>query len=373
MSVILYSTCSPILPGCTLTDGYGGFMPDGYYSNGVNWAIVSGGLGVITSYGSCTLPPTTTTTSTSTSTTTTAAPPPPGTVYILSDVGCSGITTLYVTGNINPVVNKYYKPTSVTGSVIFNGSTCFECIGTIIDTAVYTDLVFGSEFLDCSCVTTTTTVAPLTAYTLYYSSVSALDACTTTNSITVYSSCNPIIAECELWYDAAGTVIADEYFYSDHAIDTVYEMHGHHFFGTGVVALASSCITTTTTAPPYDVLIEFFGEVVSSSFNVTGYVVSGTVADNMTWDGLINTYTGLNCTGVPSAADVPFSLSFSIGNTAGYLTHDLAITSSSGISRSKIVVLDLLSPATSITSNNQDITIGGTIYRIQGYGLCNLI
>jgi hypothetical protein len=245
MSVVLYSTCSPILPGCTLTDGYGGFMPDGYYSNGVNWVIVSGGLGVITSYGSCTPPPTTTTTSTST--TTTAAPPPPGTVYILSDVGCSGITTLYVTGNINPVVGKYYKPTSVTGSAVFNGSTCFECIGTIVDTAVYTDLVFGYEFTDCSCTTTTTTVAPLTAHTLYYSSVSAADACSTTNSITVYTNCDPIISGCEFWYDAAGTVVAGEYFYSDHATNTVYEMYVNHFFGTGVVASVSSCTTTTST------------------------------------------------------------------------------------------------------------------------------
>jgi hypothetical protein len=58
MSVILQSTCSPILPGCTLLDGYGGFMDDGYYSDGVNWALVTGGQGLITSYGSCTtIPP----------------------------------------------------------------------------------------------------------------------------------------------------------------------------------------------------------------------------------------------------------------------------------------------------------------------------
>lgn len=240
MSVLLQSTCSPIIVGCVLNDDGGGFAPDGYYSNGVKWYIVSGGLGVVTSIGNCT-PPTTTTS------TTTVAPPPPGTVYILSDVSCGGSTTIYVTGNIYPVTGKFYKPTSVSAPVLFDGATCYECTGSLIDTAVNTDLVFGSEYTDCSCTTTTTTAPPLTPYTLYYSNVSAEDACTTSNSITVYSSCSPLAANCLLWEDAAGTIVADAYFYSDHVGDTVYEMYVSSFIGTGEIATVSSCTTTTST------------------------------------------------------------------------------------------------------------------------------
>lgn len=131
--------------------------------------------------------------------------------------------------------------------------------------------------------------------------------------------------------------------------------------------------TSTTTPPPYDVLLEFFGEVVGLSFNVTGYVVYGTVADNMTWNGLINTYTSGSCAGIPASGDVPFTLSFSIGNTAGYLTHDVAIAPYTGINTSKIVGLDLASPSTTITLPSEDITVSGTVYRIQGYTVCNPI
>jgi hypothetical protein len=240
MSVLLQSTCSPITIGCVLEDGYGGVMPDGYYSNGVSWYVVTGGAGVVTSQGSCT-PPTTSTT--------TAAPPPPGTVYIFSDVSCGGSTTVYVTGDIYPVVGKFYKPTSAAAPLIFDGSACFECTGSLLDTAVYSDLVFGTEYTDCTCdTTTTTTAAPgdLIPYTLYYSSVSGEDACTTSNSITVYSSCSPLVAECLLWYDIAGTVVADEYFYADQANDILYSMYVTHFLGTGEIFSVSSCATTTT-------------------------------------------------------------------------------------------------------------------------------
>lgn len=60
MSTFLQSTCSPIDIGCVLEDGYGGFVPDGYYSNGVTWYLVSGGSGLVIDLGPCV---TTTTTS----------------------------------------------------------------------------------------------------------------------------------------------------------------------------------------------------------------------------------------------------------------------------------------------------------------------
>jgi hypothetical protein len=142
---------------------------------------------------------------------------------------------------------------------------------------------------------------------------------------------------------------------------------------TTTTSTSTSTTTSTTTAVPYDVLLEFFGEVVGLSFDVTGRVVYGTVADNMTWDGLIDTYTSNTCAGIPDSSNVAFTLSFSIGNTAGHLTHDIAVAPYTGINTSNIISLNLLSPSTIITTNNQDITVGGTVYRIQGYGLCNPI
>lgn len=68
MAISFQSTCSPVTIGCILEDGYGGFVPDGYYSDGLNWYLVTGGSGEVTSSGSCTTttttepPPTTTTT-----------------------------------------------------------------------------------------------------------------------------------------------------------------------------------------------------------------------------------------------------------------------------------------------------------------------
>jgi len=173
--------------------------------------------------------------------------------------------------------------------------------------------------------------------------------------------------------DAATTIKAQSYGTCTNYLYLVIAGRTTTTTTTTLIPPTTSTTTSTTTIPPYDVLLEFFGEVVDLSFNVTGYVAYGTVADNMTWDGLINTYTSGSCAGIPASSNVAFSLSFSIGNTAGYLTHDVAVAPYSGINTSKIVGLNLLSPSTTITSNNQDITVGGTVYRIQGYNLCNPI
>jgi len=101
MGLNAFSSCSPLILGCTLYTDSGLTTPvaDGIYSDGVNTYTVSGGAGLITATGTCptttttttttTLAPTTTTTTTTTTTeaptttttttTTTVAPPPPTT------------------------------------------------------------------------------------------------------------------------------------------------------------------------------------------------------------------------------------------------------------------------------------------------------
>jgi hypothetical protein len=104
--------------------------------------------------------------------------------------------------------------------------------------------------------TTTTTTTTLTPISLFYSSISVEDVCTTTNTVTVYTNCDPIVANCLFWYDAAGTIIADEYFYSNHTTGAVYEMYVTHFFGTGEVAVVSSCTTSCTDCYRWQWVIE---------------------------------------------------------------------------------------------------------------------
>lgn len=54
-STTYYTTCSPIIVGCTLyiNPGFTTFAPNGYYSNGVNVFQVTGGAGVVSNITNC--------------------------------------------------------------------------------------------------------------------------------------------------------------------------------------------------------------------------------------------------------------------------------------------------------------------------------
>lgn len=246
MATSFQSTCFPIIVGCILEDGYGGFVVDGYYSNGVNWYLVTGGSGEVTATGSCT--------TTTTSTTTTLAYNSFLLAYSASTGGdaCSNYPTLFTnTYYTDPAINYlsndviiYQDPglTSPAGDGYYSDGTHYWI------TSSFSGDLQSQTLCPGVTTTTTTTIDPgaLTPYTLHYSSISGEDACTTSNYTTVYSSCNPLSAECLLWYDAAGTVVADEYFYADQANNILYEMYVTHLLGTGEIYAVSSCTTTTT-------------------------------------------------------------------------------------------------------------------------------
>jgi hypothetical protein len=77
---------------CTLlTSAGGGYVPNGYYSNGTTWYYVEGN-GYINNTGTCTAPP--------------PPPPPPPTIYYYDYVRCTGarayeapIFTVQITGD----------------------------------------------------------------------------------------------------------------------------------------------------------------------------------------------------------------------------------------------------------------------------------
>lgn len=121
---------------------------------------------------------------------------------------------------------------------------------------VVTTTTTSTSTSSTSTSTTTTTTTTLTPISLFYSSISVEDVCTTTNTTTIYTSCDPIVANCLFWYDAAGTIPADEYFYSNHDTGAVYEMYVTHFFGTGEVAIVSSCTTSCTDCYRWQWVIE---------------------------------------------------------------------------------------------------------------------
>jgi len=93
---------------------------------------------------------TTTTTTTTTSTTTTTTTSEPILVYRLSNIACGGDAEIYVTGDIVPTLNKFYKASSVSFPYL-NGSRCLQYTGTETKSPDATDVVFGSEFITCGC------------------------------------------------------------------------------------------------------------------------------------------------------------------------------------------------------------------------------
>ena len=92
MGLNAFSSCSPLILGCTLYTDSGLTTPvaNGIYSDGVNTYTVSGGAGLITATGTC---PTTTTTTT----TTTAAPTTTTTTTTTTEAPTTTTTTTTTT------------------------------------------------------------------------------------------------------------------------------------------------------------------------------------------------------------------------------------------------------------------------------------
>jgi len=135
--------------------------------------------------------------------------------------------------------------------------------------------------------------------------------------------------------------------------------------------------TTTTTALPYDVLLNFYGESsppgFTGKFIVSGEVLHGTTDVDLNFDLSVFRYDTTNCSGA-HPVDAGWTLFIPTGSITGTIVHDDQLIAIGTTQSSKIITLDSLAPyANSITSDPQDITIGSTVYRITGYGFCNLL
>ena len=142
----------------------------------------------------------------------------------------------------------------------------------------------------------------------------------------------------------------------------------------------SSPTTTPTTTPTpssrdYNVWIDLYGEGsppgFSGKFVATAEVIYGTTDVNLNFDLSIFRYSTTNCTGT-HPPDAGWGLYLPSGSVAGTVVHDDQLIPIGTTKTSKIVVMDILAPyATSITSSPQYVTIGSTIYKITGYGICS--
>jgi hypothetical protein len=193
MGLNAFSSCSPLILGCTLYTDSGLTTPvaDGIYSDGVNTYTVSGGAGLITATGTC---PTTTTTTT----TTTLAPTTTTTTTTTTTEAPTTTTTTSTTTAI-PTCNNY----NIEGAPSIDVEW-LECDGTTNSATVTTAILIcaqtGSvtqtggagnitQLGSCSSPTTTTTTsttteAPTTTTTTTTTTVAPPPPTTTTTTTT---------------------------------------------------------------------------------------------------------------------------------------------------------------------------------------------
>ena len=125
MGLNAFSSCSPLILGCTLYTDSGLTTPvaDGIYSDGVNTYTVSGAAGLITATGTC---PTTTTTTT----TTTLAPTTTTTTTTTTTEAPTTTTTTTTTTVANPDLQVNNASLDITVSnVSVNGVTATPITG----------------------------------------------------------------------------------------------------------------------------------------------------------------------------------------------------------------------------------------------------
>jgi len=132
-----------------------------------------------------------------------------------------------------------------------------------------------------------------------------------------------------------------------------------------------------TATPNYDVWIDFYGESSPpgffGKFVATAEVIYGTTNVNLNVDLSIFRYDTVNCTG-SHPPDAGWTLYIPSGSGTGTVVHDDQLISIGTTQSSKIVVMDILAPyATNVTSSPKLVTIGSTIYKITGYGVCSKI
>jgi hypothetical protein len=96
--------------------------------------------------------------------------------------------------------------------------------------------------------TPTRTPTPTTvwySYTLKYSDTSTSDACLSTNTQTIYSTCSPLALNCELYLDTNYT-ISNHSYYANGATNQVYTMFQSKPFFPTYIGQIDTCPTTYT-------------------------------------------------------------------------------------------------------------------------------
>ena len=213
MGLNAFSSCSPLILGCTLYTDSGLTTPvaDGIYSNGVNTYTVSGGAGLITATGTCPTTTTTTTTTTlapttTTTTTTTTTEAPTTTTTTTTTTEAPTTTTTTSTTTAIPTCNNY----NIEGAPSIDVEW-LECDGTTNSATVTTAILIcaqtGSvtqtggagnitQLGSCSSPTTTTTTsttteAPTTTTTTTTTTVAPPPPTTTTTTTTTTTVANP--------------------------------------------------------------------------------------------------------------------------------------------------------------------------------------
>lgn len=251
--------------------------------------------------------------------------------------------------------NTTYTQNNHVGNVLYSQGVI------IITDEEYQNALIPIPGTTTSTTSTTTTATPTTTTSTTTSTTTAAPTTTTTTTSTTTSTTT--VAPTTTTTSTTSTTTTEVPTTTTTTTSTTTST-------TTVAPTTTTSTTTTTTTLPYNVLINFYTEDVSGAFDVVGEVVYGNVDASITFDGEFTKYTSANCS-TGGTSGIAWSIGFTASDTQGTIKRDVATSSVGSAQTAKIDTLTILSPSTTITSNPEDVNIGGTIYRITGYLVCN--
>jgi hypothetical protein len=288
-TVTVYSNCSPVTLGgsCFLynTPDVTDPAPNGWYSDASEaWYVESAGLveDIIICPGATTgAPPSTTLSVTSIglgyspSTSTAACDNPQSTYYI--DGATLTTANIIYTDTAGTFASQGYYSDGVTW-VFFNTST-----NTITDDGACPSPPTTAAPTTTTTTTTTTTAAPLVySYSVAFSVVSEIDACSIgVANDTVYSTCSSLADNCILYNEIGLTTFAADGWYHEISSGNYYYVEGNGFVEESGTCAPPTTSTTTLPAPtltPWDGSIQAINSATACSqatSNVYGFLGLG--------------------------------------------------------------------------------------------------
>jgi hypothetical protein len=288
-NVTVYSNCSPVTLGgsCFLynTPDVTDPAPNGWYSDASEaWYVESAGLveDIIICPGATTAAPPSTTLSVtsiglgySPSTSTAACDNPQSTYYI--DGATLTTANIIYTDTAGTFASQGYYSDGVTW-VFFNTST-----NTITDDGACPSPPTTAAPTTTTTTTTTTTAAPLVySYSVAFSVVSEIDACSIgVANDTVYSTCSSLADSCVLYNEIGLTTFAADGWYHEISSGNYYYVEGNGFVEESGTCAPPTTSTTTLPAPtltPWDgspQAINSATACASSATNVYGFLGLG--------------------------------------------------------------------------------------------------